>query len=214
MPGSSPSIDDEDDIAVQGSNGDLWIWIAPAAGVASGGHDLGLGMKAGTSPSIALDPGLGAAWPQTSQIGGPENDRLKGGSRNDLIYGGRGNDRIRGAGATTSSTAARHVSSAAGQRPMYGSPGNDALRRPGNDRIYGGPGNDQIVNDRGATTVFPGSGTNRVDAADRRGDDRVVCTPGSTNHIVADRGDRIARNCRGKGSTIRYINIQQPPSGR
>ena len=72
MPGTSPSIDDHDDIAFQGSNGDLWIWIAPATGVASGAHDLGLGMKAGTSPSISLHPGgLGGARPQTSQIGGP-----------------------------------------------------------------------------------------------------------------------------------------------
>ena len=54
-------------------------------------------------------------------------------------------------------------------------------------------------------TVFPGPGTNRVDVADRRGDDRVVCAPSSTNHIVADRHDRIAHSCRGKRSTIRYV---------
>src|SRR6185312_3390131 len=86
MPGTSPSIDDQDDIAFQGSNGNLWIWIAPAAGVASGAHDLGLGMKAGTSPSISRDPGLvGGARPQTSQIGGPGSNRLNGGRGNDLI---------------------------------------------------------------------------------------------------------------------------------
>jgi Ca2+-binding RTX toxin-like protein len=192
MPGTSPAIDDNDDIAFQGSNGDLWVWIAPAAGVGSGAHDLQLGMKAGTSPAIGLDPGgLGGARPATSKIGGSGNDRLIGSSRNDLIYGGRGNDVIRGG------------------------PGNDALYGgPGNDRIYGGPGNDQIVDHQGATTVFPGSGTNRVDVADGHGDDRVLCAPGSINHIVADRRDRIARSCRGKRSTIRYLRAHQPRNGR
>jgi Ca2+-binding RTX toxin-like protein len=199
MPGTSPSIDDNDDVAFQGTNGDLWIWIQPAAGVASGAHDLGLGMKAGTSPAIGLDPGgLGAARPQASQIGGSGNDRLIGRSRNDLIYGGRGNDLIRGA---------------RGNDQLYGGPGNDRIYGgSGNDRIYGGPGNDRIVDHRGATTAFPGPGINRVDVADRRGDDRVVCAPGSTNHIVADRGDRIARSCRGKRSTIRYVHSRQAPS--
>jgi hemolysin type calcium-binding protein len=196
MPGTSPSIDDNDDVAFQGSNGNLWIWIAPASGVASGAHDLGMGMKGGTSPAIGRDPGgLGGARPQTSKIGGPGNDRLNGRSQNDLIYGGRGNDLIRGA---------------RGEDQLYGGPGSDRIYGgPENDRIYGGPGNDRIVDHRGATTVFPGSGTNRVDVADRRSDDRVVCAPGSTNHIVADQRDRIARSCRGKRSTIRYVRSRQ-----
>jgi Ca2+-binding RTX toxin-like protein len=210
MPGTSPSIDDQDDIAFQGSNGDLWIWIAPAKGVASGAHDLGLGMKAGTSPSISRDPGLvGGARPQTSQIGGPGNDRLNGGSRNDLIYGGRGNDRIRGRRGNDQlygGPGNDQIYGGPGNDQIYGGPGNDRIYGgAGNDRIYGGPGNDRIVDHGGATTVLPGSGTNWVDVADRRGGDRVVCAPGSTNHIVADRGDRIARSCRGKRSTIRYV---------
>ena len=47
---------------------------------------------------------------------------------------------------------------------------------------------------RGATTAFPGPGTNRVDVADGRGDDRVVLAYGPTNHIVADRGDQDAHS--------------------
>ena len=209
MPGTSPSIDDQDDIAFQGSNGDLWIWIAPATGVASGAHDLGLGMKAGTSPSISLQPGLGGARPQTSQIGGPGNNRLNGGSRNDLIYGGRGNDRIRGAGGNDQlygGPGSDRIYAGRGNDQIYGGPGSDRIYGgPGHDRVYGETGNDRIVDHRGATTVFPGPGTNRVDVADRRGDDRVVCAPSSTNHIVADRHDRIAHSCRGKRSTIRYV---------
>jgi hypothetical protein len=62
--------------------------------------------------------------------------------------------------------------------------------------------------------VFPGPGTNWVDVADGRGDDRVLCAAGSINHIVADRGDRIARSCRGKRSTIRYVRVRQHRSVR
>jgi Ca2+-binding RTX toxin-like protein len=152
-------------------------------------------MMAGTSPSISLDPGV---IPVNAIGGAPGNDRLNGSSRNDIIFGGRGNDRISGA---------------RGNDVLYGGLGNDRIfGGRGNDRIFGETGNDRIVDHRGATTVSPGSGTNRVDVADGRGGDRVVCAPGSTNHIVADRGDRIARTCRGKRSTIRYVRVRQPRS--
>jgi hypothetical protein len=185
-----------------------------------------------TSPGIGLHPGgLGAARPQTSQIGGSGDDRLIGRSRNDLIYGGRGNDLIRGARGNDQlyggpgndriyggpgddriygGPGNDRISGGPGNDRIYGGPGNDRIYGgpgndriyggPGNDRIYGGPGNDRIVDHRGATTVFPGPGTNRVDVADRHGGDRVVCAPRSTNHIVANRSDRISRRCRGKGS--------------
>ena len=82
----------------------------------------------------------------------------------------------------------------------------------GPDLIHGGPGNDVIYgNKRGHTTVFPGSGTNQVNVANGHGGDRVMCAPGSINHITADRGDRIAPSCRGKRSTVRYVRL---PSGR
>ena len=55
---------------------------------------------------------------------------------------------------------------------MSGGPGNDRLNgRPRSELLFGGRGNDLI---RGATTVFPGSGTNRVDVADGRRDDRAA----------------------------------------
>jgi RTX calcium-binding nonapeptide repeat (4 copies) len=166
------------EIAFQADTGDLWTWT-----IGDPGSDTGLGMMAGTSPSISQDPGVGASRPPTK--GGTGNDRLNGSSRSDLIFGGRGNDRIFGG---------------RGNDRLYGGPGNDRIYGgPGNDHIHAGAGNDQIVDHRGATTVFPGTGTNWVDVADRRGDDRVVCAPGSTNHIVADRGDRMTRSCGGKG---------------
>jgi hypothetical protein len=78
---------------------------------------------------------------------------------------------------------------------------------PGNGRLDGGRGDDLIYgNNRGHTTVFPGSGTNQVNVAD--GDrDSVVCAAGSINHIDADRSDRIARSCRVGRSSLRYLRL-------
>ena len=142
-------------------------------------------MMAGTSPSISKDFGLvGGARPQTSQIAGLGNNRLNGGLRNDLIYGGRGNDRIygrRGNDQLYGGPGSDRIYGGRGNDQIYGGPGSDRIYGgPGNDQIYGETGNERIVDHRGAMTVFPGSGTNRVDVADGRGDDRVVCAPGST----------------------------------
>ena len=121
--------------------------------------------------------------------GGPGAEVIDGGPGNDLIYGGPGNDVINGG------------------------PGNDLIYGgPGNDVINGGPGNDVIYgNKRGHTTAFPGSGTNQVNVANGHGGDRVMCAPGSVNHITADRGDRIAPSCRGKASIVRDVRL---PGGR
>jgi RTX calcium-binding nonapeptide repeat (4 copies) len=132
--------------------------------------------------------------------GGPGNDNLSGGLGRDTISGGLGNDTLSGGPGNDT------VSGGPGNDLISGGTGNDTVSGgTGNDVIYGGPGNDRIVDHQGATTVLPGSGTNRIDVADGHRDDRVVCLPGSINHIRADRGDRISRSCRGKGSTIRYV---------
>ncbi|OAI39881.1 hypothetical protein AYO39_02290 [Actinobacteria bacterium SCGC AG-212-D09] len=123
-------------------------------------------------------------------FGGRGNDLIYAGPGNDLIYGGPGDDRIYGG---------------PGNDRIYGGAGNDVIQGGrGTDRIYGGRGNDQITAELGATTVFPGPGTNSVNVADGRPNDRVVCAAGSVDHITADRGDRIARSCLGKGSTLSY----------
>jgi hypothetical protein len=54
MPGTSPSMDD-DDIMFQGTNGDLWDWI-PGFPTGSG-HDLHRGMMADTSLSTHVTQG-------------------------------------------------------------------------------------------------------------------------------------------------------------
>jgi Ca2+-binding RTX toxin-like protein len=188
-PGTSPSLDAYGNVAYQGSNGHLWVWETGLAG--AGPNDFGLAMKAGTSPSI--QPGLefAAPPPPTSVIrGSPDNDPLNGGSGHNLIRGGRGNDLIRaGAGKDRSY-------GGPGNDRSYGGRGNDFLYGGrGTDRIYGGPGKDWIVDHRGATTAFAGSGNNLVDVEDGRGDDRVVCASGTITDFFADRRDRIARSC-------------------
>ena len=138
--GTSPSGNDQDYAVYQGNNGDLWT-------TGSCGHgDTGLGMLAGTSPSISSDPG---AIPINVIAGGPGNNRLKGSSGNDLIFGNRGNDIIDGR---------------AGNDVIYGGPGNDV--------IYGGPGNDRIDGGSGNDVIYGGSGNDRIDGGP--GNDRIV----------------------------------------
>jgi Ca2+-binding RTX toxin-like protein len=186
--GTSPSIDAAGNVAFQGSNGNLWTY----AGNGNGTTDTGAAMMAGTSPSI--QPGLGftAPPPPTSVIrGGPDDDRLDSGAGSDLIRGGAGNDVAHGGPG-------RDVTQGGpGKDRIYGGRGSDLLHgNRGDDVLYGGLGKDRIVDHRGATTVFAGSGANLVDVADGRGDDRVVCAPGTITDFFADRRDRIARSCR------------------
>jgi hypothetical protein len=114
------------------------------------------------------------------------HDRLHGGHGHDLIHGGGGRDRI------------------------VGGHGHDLIRGgPGHDRLHGGPGDDRFFDRQGDTVVITGSGTNHVDVADGSHRDRVHCSPGSTNRIVVDRGDRVHRHCRNQASIVRYV---QPPT--
>jgi Ca2+-binding RTX toxin-like protein len=133
--------------------------------------------------------------------GGPDDDRLDSGAGSDLIRGGAGNDVAYGGPG-------RDVTQGGpGKDRIYGGRGSDLLSGgAGNDRIYGGAGKDRIVDHRGATTAYAGSGNNLVDVADGRGDDRVVCTPGTITDLLADRRDRLARSC--------HERVPQPRSVR
>jgi hypothetical protein len=112
----------------------------------------------------------------------------------ERIVGGSDHDELGALGD------AARISGGAGPDLIHGGPGNG--------RLDGGPGNDLIyANTRGDTTVSPGSGTNQVNVADGHGGDRLICAAGSINHITADRGDRIARSCRGERSNRRYLRL-------
>jgi RTX calcium-binding nonapeptide repeat (4 copies) len=86
---------------------------------------------------------------------------------------------------------------------LFGLGGNDLLRgRAGNDHLDGGRGLDRVFGDTGADLVIGGPGRDRLvggRGADRiRARDRQIdvinCGPGR-DQVVADRRDRISRNC-------------------
>lgn len=113
-------------------------------------------------------------------VGGPESNTLHGHGGHDVIRGGGGHDVI------------------------YGGGGGDAIKGgPGEDVLNGGAGADRIDDVSGPTVVRTGANAgparDRVDVADGRGDDRVICeTPRST--VIADPGDKVGSGC---GQVIR-----------
>lgn len=108
-------------------------------------------------------------------LGGPESNTLHGRGGADVIRGGGGHD------------------------ALYGGAGDDFIKGgPGADLLYGGPGADRIDDVSGPTVVHTGSDAgpiwDRVDVADGRADDLVVCeTPLST--VYADPGDTVRGDC-------------------
>jgi Ca2+-binding RTX toxin-like protein len=161
--------------------GNFMIALGPRERIVGGaGHDE-LGALAATGARIS---------------GGGGDDLIHGGGRNQLLVGGPGRDFIVGG---------------ANNDRILGGRGDDRLVGGGGaDRLDGGPGNDRLIDKGGATVVVTGSGTNSVDVADGEVNDRVLCSPGSTNHISADRGDRIDSSCRNRASSVRY----RPPASR
>ena len=121
-------------------------------------------------------------------VGGFGNDRLHGQSGSDRINGERGRDRINGGSS-------RDVISAgsSGDR-VAGSQGGDRINgNSGNDLIKGNSGRDRIKGSSGRDRLYGGSGGDRIDARDGRRD-RVNCGSGR-DIVIADRRDRVARNC-------------------
>jgi hypothetical protein len=64
----------------------------------------------------------------------------------------------------------------------------------GNDRLFGGPGRDKLIGGPGLDLLDGGPGDDVLDGRDRRGGDRLRCGPGR-DRSLADRGDRVARDC-------------------
>ncbi len=123
-------------------------------------------------------------------VGGPGHDQLGARGAGAQIRGGRGNDLIHG------HRGRQRLSGGAGHDHIFGGPGRD--------RLHGGRGNDRLVDLQGATVVITGAGRNRVDVAAGDSDDRVRCSPGSTNRIRADRGDRLHPRCLRATSSVVY----------
>jgi Tol biopolymer transport system component len=141
-------------------------------------------------------------------VGTSGGDRLRGTRERDVISGGAGNDRI---DANPGDRGPVH-----GDRDdndwVDGGPGADVIGAArGPDILNGGPGNDRIDGGRGADRISGGPGADRIQgghyhdriAAGRGNDtilsrddisDFVICGPGF-DVVLAERGDRIARDC-------------------
>jgi hypothetical protein len=140
--------------------------------------------------------GLG---PRQRIVGGLRHDqlgfrgaagRIFGAAGPDLIHGGPGRDRL------------------------YGGRGDDLIYGGGGrDRLRGGPGRDRLIDGRGATTVR-GTGSDRIDVADGRGDDRVLCAGGPIRRIELDRDDRIGPGCSGRLARLVYRRPEAAPLAR
>ncbi|MBS1880704.1 MAG: hypothetical protein JST31_14430 [Actinobacteria bacterium] len=125
-----------------------------------------------------------AALVKTLHRGSARADLLLGGPESNTIHGRGGPDVIRGGG---------------GHDVLYGGAGNDFIKGgPGADVLYGGPGADRIDDVSGPTVVHTGSDAgpawDRVDVADGRGDDVVVCET-QLSTVFADPGDTVRGHC-------------------
>lgn len=129
--------------------------------------------------------------------GGDGDDRLRGGSGRDLLVGDAGIDRLFGLGGADlliAGDGADLVSGGAGNDRIFGRAGNDRLRGgAGKDKIVGGAGDDRIWGDDGRDTISGGSGDDLIHAADGSAD--VIACGRGKDRVIADRRDRVARNC-------------------
>jgi RTX calcium-binding nonapeptide repeat (4 copies) len=149
---------------------------------------LGLGARQRIAGGDGHDQ-LGARGAGGRVHGGPGRDLIHGFDGHNRLHGGHGHDLIHGGG---------------GHDMIRGGHGHDLIRGGhGHDRLHGGPGDDRFIDRQGNTVVITGPGTHHVDVSDGN-QDRVRCSPGSTNNIVVDRGDRLHRHCRSQASTVRY----------
>jgi Ca2+-binding RTX toxin-like protein len=136
-----------------------------------------------------------------SLFGDAGNDRLSGGSGNDRMHGVGGNDRVSG------SSGRDRLNGGAGKDVIGGGSSSDRIAGDqGNDRVAGNSGNDSMAGNSGADRLNGGSGrdrlsggtgNDRLDARDGRRD-RISCGKGR-DRVLADRFDRIARDCERRG---------------
>jgi hypothetical protein len=149
--------------------------LASAAGFLTGTQTIAVTAPGGPD-TTRRPPGRAQARPRATPTG-PVTRRgsagrnvILGGPYGDRLYGGRGNDVLRGRG---------------GGDVLDGGRGRDAVfGDTGADRMTGGPGRDRLVGGRGA---------DRIRARDGQVD-LVNCGPGR-DRVLADRRDRINRNC-------------------
>lgn len=124
---------------------------------------------------------VGATTPCTV-LGTSRVDLLRGTGGPDVTYAGAGADVLRGGRENDL---------------LDGETGRDLVDGgPGDDMLAGGAGADRLDGGSGSDSIYGGSGSDRIHARDRRRD-LIDCGP-SRDRVVADRRDRVRRNCERK----------------
>jgi len=161
----------------------------------------------GCETVIAIPPEAATdAEPPSVISGTPRNDLLRGTPGPDSLFGKAGRDRMFGGGGDD------YVDGEWGDDELHGGPGDDTIAgRSADDRIFGDDGADHITGDRGADriaggggddTIFGnlgpdvisgGSGNDRINVV--RGEHDAVRCGGGRDVVLADGGDRVARDC-------------------
>jgi len=126
---------------------------------------------------------------------------VQGGAGNDVLInlgvgyvsGGAGNDVL-----INRSRMAVDLVGGPGNDRLTGGRGNDGLTGGGgNDRLTGGRGNDRLTGGSGNDLLSGGRDADRINSHDGRRD-RVDCGQ-RQDRVIADRVDRVARNCEHVG---------------
>jgi Ca2+-binding RTX toxin-like protein len=132
-----------------------------------------------------------AAWRPALQIfSSAGDDRITGPGLNTL-NAGSGNDYVRVFGNSGSSL----TGGSGNDRVISGRGGDFISGGYGNDRLYGYNGKDEIQGGAGRDVFYGGERNDRITSRER-GDERDVVNCGSGRDVViADRRDRVARNC-------------------
>jgi Ca2+-binding RTX toxin-like protein len=164
------------------------------------------GLPGDAIAGFAGDDALGGGDGDDCIDGGDGRDRLRGDEGDDTLSGGAGDDFVSGdAGADVVAGAAGvdRVTGGAGGDKLSGDAGNDRLDGgAGGDILLGGDGRDTMLGGDGGDRLAGGRGNDRVDggggddAVNTRGGgrDRVRCGAGR-DVVLADRGDRVLRDC-------------------
>jgi endoglycosylceramidase len=161
----------------------------------------------GNSPTVRCSRTTLATGEAALQVVGTRRSELLVGSRGkDVIVCGAGNDRAvgrAGADIIRCGPGADRISAGDGADRAYGGSGADRIRAgEGRDRAYGGPGADLVAGGAGPDLLSGGSGLDRFsggphgDRLSARDGRRELLRCGTgRDRVVADRRDRLARDC-------------------
>lgn len=152
----------------------------------------------------ARRPQPGCSIVGTVVVGTELADRRSGGSGSDVVFGLGGGDTLHGRAGRDclyGDDGSDELYGDAGADRLFGGADGDVLHGgSGADRLDGQDGPDVLRDAHGRDRFSGGRGNDRIDARDatpggRRIADVVRCGPGHRDVALADRRDRVARDC-------------------